>query len=258
MKRGLPGLPSSDSSSAVSSPQMYAPAPTNSVQVEVHARPQDILAEQARRVRLRESRLEARNGLAQEFAADVVVAHRGGHRVAADGHALDHRVRVVAQDIAIMAGARLGLVRIAHGVFLHRRGARHEAPLHAGGERGAAAAAQTRRLHLVDDLLARRAFAQDFLPRLIAAELAITLQRPRLLVLERLEQHQILFVSHQCPPPEPARLMSVRPGFCRWSRTSGSRETRDRPSSSERRCRRPGTPLRASGRYAHRRCFRRS
>src|SRR5262245_50239045 len=29
LKRGLPGLPSSESSSAVSSPQMYAPAPTN-------------------------------------------------------------------------------------------------------------------------------------------------------------------------------------------------------------------------------------
>src|SRR6185437_1040288 len=29
LKRGLPGLPSSESSNAVSSPQMYAPAPTN-------------------------------------------------------------------------------------------------------------------------------------------------------------------------------------------------------------------------------------
>src|ERR1700678_459973 len=29
LKRGLPGLPSSDSKRAVSSPQMYAPAPTN-------------------------------------------------------------------------------------------------------------------------------------------------------------------------------------------------------------------------------------
>ena len=66
-------------------------------------------------------RFEARHGLAEELAADVVVADGGVHAVAADGHALDQRMRVVAQDVAIVAGAGLGLVRVAHRVLLHRR-----------------------------------------------------------------------------------------------------------------------------------------
>jgi len=147
-------------------------------------------------VGLGQGSFEPRNGLAQEFAADVVVTHRRRHRIAADGHALDHRMRVVTQDVAVMAGARFGLVRIAHRVFLNRRGARHEAPFHPGGKRGAAAAAQARHLHLLDHFLARRLLAQNLLPRLVAAEFPIALHGPRLLVVQRLEQHQILFVRH--------------------------------------------------------------
>ncbi len=133
--------------------------------------PRMFLPEQSRRVRLGQGRFEARDGLAQEFAANVVVAHGRRHRIAADRHALDHRMRVVAQNVAIVAGAGLGFVRIAHGVFLHRRGARHEAPFHARRKCRAAPAAQPRRFDLLDDFLARRLLAQDLLPRLVAAEL---------------------------------------------------------------------------------------
>jgi hypothetical protein len=157
------------------------------VQIEIDAGPENIPAQQSRRVGLRQRGFEAWNGLAQEFAADVVVAYGRRHGVAADGHAFDDGVRVVAQDIAVMAGAGLGLVRIAHGIFLDRRRARHETPFQAGGKRRAAAAAQPRRLDLVDHLFARRLLAQDFLPCLIAAELAIAVERPRLLVLQRFE-----------------------------------------------------------------------
>ena len=79
-------------------------------------------------------------------------------------------MRVVAQDVAIVAGAGLALVRVAHEVLLHRRVARHEAPLHAGRESRAAAAAQARSLHLVDDRFAGRLLAQDLLPDLVAAD----------------------------------------------------------------------------------------
>ena len=95
---------------------------------------------------------EARHGLGEELAADVVVADGRAHRVAADRHALDQRVRVVAQDVAVVAGAGLALVGIADDVFLARRVARHEAPLHAGRKARAAAAAQAGGLHLLDDL----------------------------------------------------------------------------------------------------------
>src|SRR5258708_6222175 len=139
-KRGLPGLPSRDPRSAASSPQVDAPAPKKGcrsaataeprleaglagfarerleqrgflaadvragadegVQIEVHAGPQDILAQETRRIGFRQGRLESRDRLGQKFAANVVVAHRRGHRVAAYGHCFDHRERVVAQDKA--------------------------------------------------------------------------------------------------------------------------------------------------------------
>ena len=108
----------------------------------------DVLAEQARGVGFLQRRLEARHRLAEELAADVVVADRGVHGVAADRQALDQRVRVVAQDVAVVAGAGLALVGVAHQVLLHRRVARHEAPLDAGRKARAAAAAQARGLDL--------------------------------------------------------------------------------------------------------------
>ena len=141
------------------------------VEVEVDAGAQHVPAEQARRVGLLERRLEARHGLGHELAADVVVADRGAHRVAADGHALDQRVRVVAQDVAVVAGAGLALVGVADDVLLHRRVARHERPLEARREAGAAAAAQARGLDHLDDLLARRLLGEDLLPGLVAADL---------------------------------------------------------------------------------------
>src|SRR5207249_11476650 len=69
------------------------------VQVEVDAAPQQVLAEQPRRIGLRERRLEARYRLAEKLAANVVVGHRGVGGVAGDRQALDEGVGVVAQDV---------------------------------------------------------------------------------------------------------------------------------------------------------------
>ena len=115
--------------------------------VEIDAAAHDVLAEQAGRVSFLERRLETRYGLAEKLAAHVVVSHRRVGGVGADRQSLDQRMRVVAQDVAIVAGARLALVRVAHEVLLDRRVARHEAPLRAGGKRRAAAAAQAGGLH---------------------------------------------------------------------------------------------------------------
>src|SRR5690606_34934269 len=139
-------------------------------------------------------RLETRHRLTEELAADVVVAHGGAHRVAADGHAFDQLVRVVAQDVAIVAGAGFGFVRIAHGIFLSRRIARHEAPFHTGRETRATTAAQARGLHRLDDGLARRLLGEDLLPRLVATGLAVVVDLPRLRELQRLEAHQVQLV----------------------------------------------------------------
>src|SRR5690606_6881868 len=111
-------------------------------------------------------------------------------------HALDEGMRVVTQDVAVVAGAGLALVGVAHHVFLAGGVARHEAPLHAGRKARAAAAAQTRGLHFLDDLLGRDLLAQDALPGLVPVDLAVAGKLPRALEPEfrpqRLEAHQVL------------------------------------------------------------------
>ena len=207
------------------------------VQIEVDARTEDVAAEQAGRVGLLHGGLETRYRLAEKFPADVVVADARPHGVAADCHALDDRVRVVAQDVAVVTGARLALVGIADDVLLARRITRHEAPLESRRKTGAAAAAQAGCLHRLDDGQARRPLAQDLLPGLVAADAAIDLERPRALVLERFEHDEILFVSHAC-------LTSGGRESRRSLPASDSRSTGDRPSSSARRCRQRDTRAR--------------
>src|SRR6185437_10671611 len=116
------------------------------VDVEIHSGAEDVLAEQPRVVGFLQRRLEPRHRPAEEFATDVVVGDRAVGPVSADGQALDQGVRIEAQDVAIMTGARLALVRIANQILLHRGVARHEAPLRAGWEGSAAAPAQPRGL----------------------------------------------------------------------------------------------------------------
>ena len=182
--------------------------------------------------------LEAHHGVAQELAANVVVAHRGAHGVAADGHALDDRVGVVAENFPIVAGARLALVGIADKVLLDVLVAGHEAPLQARGEPGAAAAAQPRGLDLVDDRLPRPAALEHLLPGPVPALSQVVRKRPRLggRIHGRQADSMVFVAGHVTPaPPE-----SGRP-----SPASDSRDRCDPPSSSARRNTPPGTLPRA-------------
>src|ERR1700694_1720911 len=107
-------------------------------------------------------------------------------------------MRVVAQDVAIVAGAGLALIRITYQILLHRGVARHEAPLGPGGKAGATAAAQPGSLHRIDDLLAGRLVPQQPLPNLVTADGAVGGERPRALELQRLEHPQVHPVSVGC------------------------------------------------------------
>ena len=110
-----------------------------------------VLAEKTRIVAFVDRGLQ-RFALADIFAAHVDIAGVGAHGEAGDHAAFDQRMRIVAHDIAVLAGAGLGFVGIDDEVmrttvaFL-----RHEGPLEAGREACAAATAQAGRLHLVDD-----------------------------------------------------------------------------------------------------------
>ena len=66
------------------------------VEIEVDAGVVKVVADKTGFAGLAHSGIESLHGLTLELAANVVVAHRGAHGVAADGHALDYRMGVVA------------------------------------------------------------------------------------------------------------------------------------------------------------------
>ena len=84
---------------------------------------------------------------------DDAVAGAGG--VARDDAALHERERVRLQDRLVVERAGVALLAVAEDVLLRGGVAREEAPLHAGGERRAAASAQAGVLDLVERLLRR-------------------------------------------------------------------------------------------------------
>jgi hypothetical protein len=100
------------------------------------------------------------------FADDIRRARRcrrmRAHGEARDHAAFDQRMRIVAHDVAVLAGTGLGFVGIDHEImrpavaFL-----RHEGPFQTGREACAATAAKAGSLHLVDDPVA--ALFQDLL-----------------------------------------------------------------------------------------------
>ena len=158
-----------------------------------------VLADQLRLIGLIDRGLQPL-ALADELAAHVDVAGVRAHREARDQAALDQQMRIVPHDLAVLAGAGLGLVGVDDEVV---RPAvvllRHERPLQPGREAGAAAAAQARRLHLVDDPVA--ALLDDGLGAVPGAARARALEAP---VLETVEiaEDAILVGEHRSIFPQ--------------------------------------------------------
>ncbi len=113
--RGWPRLPSSDSSSAVSSPQMYAPAPRWSDDRDV--------AEQLARAHLLE-RVDEHLELVLVLAADVDEDVLRLDPVRRDQAALEEAERDAQHDLAVLERARLGLVGVDDEVVRLRRSGR--------------------------------------------------------------------------------------------------------------------------------------
>ena len=153
-----------------------------------------VLAEQLRVIGLVDRGLQAL-ALADELAAHIDVAGAAIHRAAGDQAALDEQMRIVPHDLAVLAGAGLGFVGVDDEIMrpvADRLG--HERPFQAGREAGAAAAAQARGLHLVDDGVA--ALLQDRLGAVPGAALARAFEAP---VAEAVEvpEDAVLVVEHQ-------------------------------------------------------------
>ena len=113
---------------------------------------------------------------------NVVVTSADIHRISGDQHALNHDMRVELQDFAVLAGAGLAFVRIAHQELRPGKLARHETPLQASRKTGAAASTQTGFLDRRDDLVGGQTLAtilaKNLAQRLVAAACLIVLQTP--------------------------------------------------------------------------------
>ena len=151
------------------------------MQFEREARAQDVRAEIAGRARFFERRFEHLVDF-PDLAVNIVVADGNAHRIRADRHAFDQRMRVPAQDVAILERARLAFVRIADEILLPGKLTRHEAPLQAGREARTAAATQARRLHVGNHLLRGNLFFEDPAQLLVAAARDVVFEMPVLAV----------------------------------------------------------------------------
>jgi len=135
-------------------------------QVDGDARAPDVLSEQPLFVGLLDGPADGPDVL-HELAADVDVALLRADGVAGKDHPLDDLVRVDEHQLVVLERARLGLVGVADEVARLRGVFRHEAPLHAGGEPGAAPAAQSRVLDDFDEFV--RGHPEGFVERAVAA-----------------------------------------------------------------------------------------
>ena len=148
LMRGLPRFPSMEFMRAVSSPQMYAPAPLCTYMSIRSPRAHRVAAEDARGVRASaERRLHALERLG-ELAADVDVASSPRRwRRRRDGAPFDQSVRGPPHDLAVLERAGLRFVGVAAEVVRLAVADLHERPLQAGREAGPAAPAQPGFLH---------------------------------------------------------------------------------------------------------------
>src|SRR6266850_3484725 len=133
--------------------------------------------------------------LPNEFATHVNIAGMCAHREAREQAALDQQMRIMPHDLAVLAGAGLGLVGIDHEIARPAVGRflRHERPFQPGRKSGPATAAQARGLHLVNDPVA--ALVDDRLGTVPGATAARALEAPVVEAVEVLED-AILVVEH--------------------------------------------------------------
>ena len=143
------------------------------VDVAVEAGAEDVLAENPPGVGLVDGALELVLHV-EELAANVDVGDLRANGIAANRAPFNQQVRIALDQQMVLEGAGLALVRIARdiaglGLLVD------ELPLQSGRESGAAAAAQPRRLHQLDDLVGL--LAQRDLQRVVTAVLDIEVQR---------------------------------------------------------------------------------
>ena len=220
--------------------------------VEVEARAEDVLAEEALARARRRSRAIEPFVAERELAAQVDEREVALDRVRRDRDALDELVRIALDEHAVLERRRLAFVGVHHEVARERVG-RQERPLLRGREAGAAAAAQPRHLHLLLHV-GRVALGEHLAQRLVRARRERAVDRPRVVgtVVQPLRddpRSRVDGASGQRALPRPcaagARPTCTLDDLLRRRSASRARGTRSSPASRARRRTRRGTrPLR--------------
>ncbi|CAB4846512.1 unannotated protein [freshwater metagenome] len=120
--------------------------------VEIEARPEDVLAQETCRISLGDSGGDPTHGV-RNLAADVDEGVVRADRIGRVDTSLDQGVRVGEHEWDVLAGTRLGLISVDHEVVRFTVVLGHEAPLHTGGEACATTTAETGLLDECDHLV---------------------------------------------------------------------------------------------------------
>ena len=183
------------------------------VDVEVPAGPRRVLADQARLIGLVDGGLKLL-AFADEFTTDIDVTDMRAHREASDQATFDQLLGIVTQDVPVLAGAGLGLVGIDDQVVRAAVGfLRHEGPFEAGRKTSAAATAQARLLHFVENPVAA---LRDDSGRAVPVAARPRAGEPPVLMAVEIGENPILVFQHHSLPPDRAstdvRLVSLPRG----------------------------------------------
>ncbi len=162
------------------------------VELKIPARAAGVLADQAGVVGLVDRRLQALC-LVIKLAADIDVASVDTHADRGEQAAFDQLVRVVADDVPVLAGARLALIGIDAKVGRTVALLGHERPFQAGRETGAAAPAQPGFLDLLDDPIAP--FEDQLLGAVPIAAL-LGARKPPIIAAVKVGEYPILVGKH--------------------------------------------------------------
>ena len=120
-------------------------------QLAVESAAQHVLAHEAVSAGVFEGEAHPLDG-ERVFGTDVDETVLGTGGLGGDKHPLDDEMRVSFEEEAVHEGARVALIGVAEEVLGRASSRAEEVPLAAGGEEGAAAPAEARVVHLLDDL----------------------------------------------------------------------------------------------------------
>src|SRR6185295_135146 len=180
------------------------PGPPINNDIEAEAAPQNVLAEETPGTGLLHRLLEGPIPLV-EFAPDIEEGEIRLDGVGREDDPLQDQVRILFDQETVLERAGLALIGVDAEVARLVFGLRQEAPFHPGREPGAAAAAQARRLHLLEQLRGRE-LLQGTPQSLVASRGEVRVDRLRGGLVDIARQDRL---EGHVPRSSPFRISSI-------------------------------------------------